>query len=116
VTAPPPAQAAARCAADISPYADSRLRDLFPPIKGKLQVCDRGGERSRVHVLGALFHRSQCPSQPPIVSCRRRSVLGHRQPRLHHRSGSRITVRSLAAPPSAVPGGPCAPCDELGQT
>src|SRR5215831_5833319 len=46
--APPPAHAAARCAAGHPEYADSRKKDLFPQVKGKRQVCDRGanGQRS----------------------------------------------------------------------
>lgn len=35
------AHAAAHCAADASRYADSRRTDLFPGVKGELQVCYR---------------------------------------------------------------------------
>src|SRR5262249_15565124 len=57
MAAPPPAQVAARCAADIYRYADSRRTDLFPSGQmGELQVCDRRG-------LGS-FNGAAVPSRP----------------------------------------------------
>src|SRR5215467_11962876 len=40
--APPPAHAAAQCAAGHPRYPDSRPKDLFPLVIGELRVCNRG--------------------------------------------------------------------------
>jgi hypothetical protein len=64
---PPPAQAAARRAADITKYADSRRTDLFPQItRGDCRSATGGGSRVTVNRAAAPSRKADnSPAGPP---------------------------------------------------